>query len=154
VPALVRDPAGRLDLDALIYGPAPTPLPAPHAAASGKKNNNVVTRPESEQIQSGFLANQAFDLDSLTYGPAPIPTGAAAGTNGTLSKRAQDHISSVQRRMGLPPQLPQEAAPPVEPQVFKHIPFLDGLRALAILWVLTFHTCGPIGTFIAKRGGW
>jgi peptidoglycan/LPS O-acetylase OafA/YrhL len=36
----------------------------------------------------------------------------------------------------------------------KYIPFLDGLRAFAILSVLTFHNGGPIGEMLSHRGGW
>ncbi|HEY9679253.1 MAG TPA: acyltransferase [Drouetiella sp.] len=31
---------------------------------------------------------------------------------------------------------------------------LDGVRALAILSVLTFHSGGPLGAIVCKRGGW
>lgn len=36
----------------------------------------------------------------------------------------------------------------------EHLPFLDGLRALAILWVIGFHSLGPIAGFLAHGGGW
>jgi peptidoglycan/LPS O-acetylase OafA/YrhL len=39
-------------------------------------------------------------------------------------------------------------------KLFAHIPFLDGLRALSIFAVLTFHGMGPIGTTLFKHGGW
>jgi peptidoglycan/LPS O-acetylase OafA/YrhL len=39
-------------------------------------------------------------------------------------------------------------------KLFAHIPFLDGLRALAIFWVLNFHSGGQLGAFFSKRGGW
>ncbi len=35
-----------------------------------------------------------------------------------------------------------------------HLPFVDGLRALAILWVLGFHSLGPIAGCLARGGGW
>ena len=37
---------------------------------------------------------------------------------------------------------------------FKYVPFIDGLRALAILSVLSFHGMGPISASIVGRGGW
>ena len=39
-------------------------------------------------------------------------------------------------------------------KLFAHIPFLDGLRALAIFWVLNFHSGGVFGEIFSKRGGW
>jgi peptidoglycan/LPS O-acetylase OafA/YrhL len=39
-------------------------------------------------------------------------------------------------------------------KLFAHIPFLDGLRALAIFWVLNFHSGGQLGALFSKRGGW
>lgn len=39
-------------------------------------------------------------------------------------------------------------------KLFAHIPFLDGLRALAIFWVLNFHSGGQIGEIFSKKGGW
>jgi peptidoglycan/LPS O-acetylase OafA/YrhL len=39
-------------------------------------------------------------------------------------------------------------------KVFAYLPFLDGLRALSIFAVLTFHTNGPIGLKAFKYGGW
>jgi peptidoglycan/LPS O-acetylase OafA/YrhL len=39
-------------------------------------------------------------------------------------------------------------------KLFAHIPFLDGLRALAIFWVLNFHSGGELGALFSKRGGW
>lgn len=39
-------------------------------------------------------------------------------------------------------------------KVFAYLPFLDGLRALSIFAVLTFHTNGPIGHYAFKYGGW
>ena len=39
-------------------------------------------------------------------------------------------------------------------KVFAYLPFLDGLRALSIFAVLTFHTGGPIGHYAFKYGGW
>ncbi len=144
-PVVARELADTLglDLDGLIYGPAPIPLVVPTRASS---------RPISGRMPA---ARRAFDLDSLTYGPAPVPSSDCSGQSSpALSKRAQEHISNVQRRMRLPEAKPLPPAPPVEPKVFKHIPFLDGLRALAIFWVLTFHSGGPVGAFIAKRGGW
>jgi peptidoglycan/LPS O-acetylase OafA/YrhL len=37
---------------------------------------------------------------------------------------------------------------------YQYLPFLDGMRALAILWVMGFHTRGPIAGFLAQNGGW
>ncbi|MDR3617320.1 MAG: acyltransferase [Candidatus Obscuribacterales bacterium] len=37
---------------------------------------------------------------------------------------------------------------------FKYQPALDGLRAIAVLFVMGFHSSGPIGNIIAKVGGW
>jgi peptidoglycan/LPS O-acetylase OafA/YrhL len=37
---------------------------------------------------------------------------------------------------------------------FAYLPFLDGLRALSIIAVLSFHTNGPIGHYAFKYGGW
>src|ERR1700733_3316258 len=36
----------------------------------------------------------------------------------------------------------------------QYLPFLDGMRAMAILWVMGFHTSGPICVFLAENGGW
>jgi peptidoglycan/LPS O-acetylase OafA/YrhL len=45
--------------------------------------------------------------------------------------------------------------PPVASSVnSNHLPFVDGLRALAILWVLGFHSLGPIAGCLARGGGW
>jgi peptidoglycan/LPS O-acetylase OafA/YrhL len=49
---------------------------------------------------------------------------------------------------------PQTMGYPVNQKLFAHIPFLDGLRALSIFAVLTFHGMGPIGTTLFKNGGW
>jgi peptidoglycan/LPS O-acetylase OafA/YrhL len=44
---------------------------------------------------------------------------------------------------------------PVQSQkLFAHLPFLDGLRALSIFAVMTFHSGGPIGMYLFKKGGW
>jgi peptidoglycan/LPS O-acetylase OafA/YrhL len=43
---------------------------------------------------------------------------------------------------------------PVPQKLFAHIPFLDGLRALSIFAVLTYHGAGPLGTVLFKSGGW
>jgi peptidoglycan/LPS O-acetylase OafA/YrhL len=37
---------------------------------------------------------------------------------------------------------------------FKYQPAMDGLRAIAVLYVMGFHSSGPIGNFIARGGGW
>ncbi len=37
---------------------------------------------------------------------------------------------------------------------FQYIPFLDGLRALAILWVMGFHSQGSIAGWLSHNGGW
>jgi peptidoglycan/LPS O-acetylase OafA/YrhL len=39
-------------------------------------------------------------------------------------------------------------------KLFAHIPFLDGLRALAIFWVLAFHSGGYFGEIVSKHSGW
>ncbi|HEY9758426.1 MAG TPA: acyltransferase [Oculatellaceae cyanobacterium] len=39
-------------------------------------------------------------------------------------------------------------------RLFSHLPFLDGLRALSIFAVLTFHNGGPISLYCFKYGGW
>jgi peptidoglycan/LPS O-acetylase OafA/YrhL len=49
---------------------------------------------------------------------------------------------------------PVTTALPVTQKLFGHIPFLDGLRALSIFAVLTFHSAGPVGSAIFKNGGW
>lgn len=43
---------------------------------------------------------------------------------------------------------------PTKSKLFGHLPFLDGLRALSIFAVLTFHSGGAIGAFCFKNGGW
>jgi peptidoglycan/LPS O-acetylase OafA/YrhL len=49
----------------------------------------------------------------------------------------------------------EQVEPDKHPQkLFAHIPFLDGLRALAIFWVLNFHSGGELGAFFSKKGGW
>ncbi|HEY9713611.1 MAG TPA: acyltransferase, partial [Chroococcales cyanobacterium] len=35
-----------------------------------------------------------------------------------------------------------------------YYPALDGLRAFAILWVMGYHSLGPIGTYLGHGGGW
>jgi len=37
---------------------------------------------------------------------------------------------------------------------FKYQPALDGLRAVAVLFVMGFHSSGPIGNLAARGGGW
>jgi peptidoglycan/LPS O-acetylase OafA/YrhL len=39
-------------------------------------------------------------------------------------------------------------------KLFSHLPFLDGLRALSIFAVLTFHSGGSLGVYCFKNGGW
>jgi peptidoglycan/LPS O-acetylase OafA/YrhL len=44
--------------------------------------------------------------------------------------------------------------PETSPSAFKYQPALDGLRAVSVLYVMGFHSSGPIGNFIARGGGW
>ena len=43
---------------------------------------------------------------------------------------------------------------PNAPVPFRHLPFLDGLRAVSILVVLTWHSHGPLRTLGARLSGW
>lgn len=67
-------------------------------------------------------------------------------------KRKPDVLTTgdLYRETGLEPQ----NAPQKQQKLFAHIPFLDGLRALAIFWVLAFHSGGYFGEIFSKHSGW
>jgi peptidoglycan/LPS O-acetylase OafA/YrhL len=64
-------------------------------------------------------------------------------------KRKPDVLTTgdLYRETGLEPQ----NAPQKQQKLFAHIPFLDGLRALAIFWVLAFHISGFLITGILLK---
>ncbi|HEY9755273.1 MAG TPA: acyltransferase [Oculatellaceae cyanobacterium] len=63
---------------------------------------------------------------------------------------------SGQRRSVLVPPLTNTATfeSGLKKSDFAYLPFMDGLRALSIIAVLSFHTNGPIGHYAFKYGGW
>lgn len=85
----------------------------------------------------------------LTTGDVLREAGIAPSEQTTSSEQSEQTLLSVTL------QSPGSPATNKHPhKLFAHIPFLDGLRALAIFWVLNFHSGGQIGEIFSKKGGW
>lgn len=85
------------------------------------------------------------------------------GTDGVLSEKKRNHQEeSPPAQVNESTQIDAESAQEShsdngtqsELYGFRHLKFLDGLRALSIFWVMGFHSNGPVGQLLSGKGGW